>query len=144
LNGIWLSCSVAFLLGLPYLINSTAYSAVISLCIISLHVAYGLLLLCKLFSPNQFFHGPFHLGRYSKYLNTIALIWISLIVILFVLPSEYPVTPINMNYASIAFGTVFIVTSLGYILSARHWFKGPRTNISRSTNELKSSTTTES
>jgi amino acid transporter len=141
LNGIWLSCSVAFLLGLPYLINSTAYYAVTSLCIICLHVAYGLPLLCKLFSPNPFCHGPFHLGRCSSYINTIALIWISLIVILFVLPPEYPVTPINMNYASAGFGTVLIVTSLVYILSARHWFKGPRANISASTNQLKSSTT---
>ncbi|UJR11093.1 hypothetical protein I4U23_015275 [Adineta vaga] len=142
LNGVWLSCTIGFLLGLPYLINSTAYSAVTSLCTICLYVAYGLPILCKLFSPIAFPHGPFHLGRFSTYINIIALIWISLIVVLFVLPTEYPVTAINMNYASVGFGTVLIISSLVYIFSARHWFKGPRTNVSSMT-ELKSSTNSE-
>jgi len=133
---------MGFLLGLPYLINSTAYSAVTSLCTICLYVAYGVPLFCKLFSPFKFPHGPFHLGRCSSYINVIALIWILLIVVLFVLPPEYPVTAINMNYASVGFGTVLLVSSFVYIFSARHWFKGPRTNIP-TTNKSKSTISTE-
>ena len=126
---------MGFLLGLPYLINSTAYTAVTSLCTICLYVAYGLPLLCKLLSPIPFAHGPFHLGRWSRCINVIGVGWVIIIVVLFVLPPQYPVTPGNMNYASVGFGTVLLSSSLAYILSARHWFKGPRTNLSP-TNEL--------
>ncbi len=137
--GVWLSCFVGFILGLPYLINTTAYSAVTSLCTICLYVAYGLPLLCRVFSPIKFSPGPFHLGRWSIYINIIGLIWIILIVVLFVLPPEYPVTAINMNYASLGFLTVLVVSSLVYIFSARYWFKGPRINVSMG-NQSKSST----
>jgi hypothetical protein len=63
--------------------------------------------------------------------------WVIVIIVLFVLPTQYPVTPANMNYASVGFGTVLLGSSLAYVLSARHWFKGPRTNLSP-TSELES------
>ncbi|CAF0904322.1 unnamed protein product [Adineta steineri] len=139
LNAVWLSCAIGFLLGLPYLINSTAYYAVISLCTICLYVAYGLPIFCKLISPVPFPRGRFHLGRFSSYINIIAIMWVMLIVVLFVLPPEYPVTATNMNYASVGFGTLLIVTSLTYMFSARYWFKGPHTN-SLADSELKLAT----
>ena len=43
------------------------------------------------------------------------------------LPAEYPVTPLNMNYASLGVGTVIIGTSLYFIYSAKYWFRGPQT-----------------
>ncbi|CAF0929141.1 unnamed protein product [Adineta steineri] len=142
LNGVWLACLIGFLFGLPYLVNSTAYTAITSFCTICIYVAYGLPILCKLLSPIAFSHGPFHLGRCSSYLNVIALLWICLIVVLFVLPPEHPVTATNMNYSSVGFGTILLVSSFVYIFSARHWFKGPRTNVTTD-NELKSATNSE-
>jgi hypothetical protein len=132
---------MGFVLCLPYLINSTAYTAVTSLCTICLYVAYGLPLLCKLFSPIPLPRAPFRLGRCSRYIDVIALVWICLIVVLFILPSEYPVTPTNMNYASAAFGSVLLSSSLVYLFSARHWFEGPQTNIPIN-NQFKSSLVT--
>ncbi len=134
---VWLSCLIGFLLAIPYLINSTAYYAIISLYTISMNVAYGLPLLCKLLSPIPFPHGPFHLGRCSKYIDVIGVIWVLITVVLFVLPSEHPVTAVNMNYTSLVFGTAVLSISLTYIFSARHWFKGPLTNL-QPTIELKS------
>jgi uncharacterized membrane protein len=103
-----------------------------------MNVAYGLPLLCKLLSPNLFPRGPLHLGRFSPYIDAIGVIWVIITVVLFVLPPEYPVTATNMNYTSLVFGTVVIAISLAYIFSARHWFKGPLTNLPTTT-ELKSS-----
>ena len=130
LNAVRLSCLIGFLLGLPYLINSTAYSAVTSLCTVCLYIAYGLPLLCKVFSRNAFPAGPFQLGRWSFAVNLVALLWICLIVVLFVLPPESPVTFVNMNYASVGFGLVLLVSSLVFLFSARHWFRGPQMNKS--------------
>ena len=52
-----------------------------------------------------------------------------MITILFVLPPVYPVNATNMNYASVGVGAVVILSGLGYLLSARHWFQGPVTNL---------------
>ena len=130
MNAVWLSCAIGFLLGLPYLINSTAYTAIISLCTICLYVAYGLPLLCKVLFRNAFPRGPFHLGRWSHVVNVVAILWICVIVVIFVLPPEYPVTLVNMNYASLGFGSVLLISSLVFLFSARHWFRGPQMNKS--------------
>ena len=35
-------------------------------------------------------------------------------------------TPLNFNYAIIAVGVVLVGTSIAWVVSARHWFKGPK------------------
>ena len=41
---------------------------------------------------------PFSLGRYGYAVNLISTIWALLLCIACCLPTEYPVTPYNMNY----------------------------------------------
>lgn len=94
-------------------------------------------ILCKLLSPIPFARGPFHLGRCSKFIDVIGIVWVIITVVLFVLPPEHPVTATNMNYTSLVFGTAVLAISLAYIFSARYWFKGPLTNVP-TTIELKS------
>jgi hypothetical protein len=129
LNAVWLSCFIAFILALPYLGNTTAYVAITSLSTICLYISYILPVVCKLLYPNRFVHGPFHLGRFSKFINIIAFLWVCLIVILFVLPPVYPVTAVTMNYASVGVGSVIIFAGLAYFLSAKYWFQGPMINV---------------
>jgi predicted neutral ceramidase superfamily lipid hydrolase len=94
-----------------------------------MNVAYGLPLLCKVLSPIPFSRGPFHLGRFSTYIDVIGIIWVIITVVLFVLPTEHPVTATNMNYTSLVFGAAVLTISFTYIFSARYWFKGPLTNL---------------
>ena len=126
---MWLSCFIAFLLALPYLGNTTAYIALTSLSTISLYISYILPIVCKLLYPNAFLRGPLHLGRCSPFVNIIALLWICLTIILFVLPSIYPVTAVTMNYASAGVGSVVLFAGFAYFLSAKYWFQGPITNV---------------
>jgi hypothetical protein len=109
--------------------NSTAYSAIAGLSTICLYISYVLPVVCKLVYPNIFVRGPFHLGQFSVPINIIAVIWVSFIVVLFVLPPVYPVTAKTMNYASVGIGTLIISAGLGYAFSARHWFRGPISNV---------------
>ena len=129
LNAVWLSCFIAFLLSLPYRVNTTAYIAITSLSTICLYISYILPIVCKLLYPDTFIRGPFHLGNLSTLINIIALLWVCLIVILFVLPPSYPVTVISMNYASVGVGSVIVFAGLGYFVSARYWLKGPNTSF---------------
>ncbi len=129
MNAVWLSCSIAFILALPYLGNTTAYVAIISLSTICLYISYVLPVICKLLYPKRFIHGPFHLGRYSIWINIIALVWVCLIVILFILPPVYPVNPVTMNYSSVGVGSIILFAGLAYFLTAKYWFQGPMINV---------------
>lgn len=124
---MWLSCLIAVLLALPYLGNTTAYVATTSLSTISLYISYVLPVVCKLLYPHTFYRGPFHLGRLSTAINVVAVLWVCVIMVLFVLPPVYPVTAVTMNYASVGVGGVFVFAGLAYLLSARYWFRGPIT-----------------
>ncbi|CAF0862368.1 unnamed protein product, partial [Didymodactylos carnosus] len=129
LNAVWLSCFIAFIIALPYLRNTTAYSAVTSLSTICLYISYVMPIFWKLLFPKYFHPGPFNLGKWSTLIDIIAVIWVAFIVVLFVLPPLYPVTSTNMNYACVGVGAVILGSGLGYLLDARKWFQGPMTNI---------------
>jgi amino acid permease (GABA permease) len=125
-NSIWLAAVGAFILGVPYLWSTTAYAAVTSIAVIGLYIAYGIPILLRLRAGDSFQRGPWHLGRWSRPIGMIAVGWIGLIAILFILPQVAPITLLTFNYAIVAVFAVLIGTTLGWVLSARRWFKGPK------------------
>ncbi|KAG0748619.1 hypothetical protein G6F62_002227 [Rhizopus arrhizus] len=129
INAVWFSVLVASLLGLPSLGNSTAFSAITSVATIGLYISYGVPIFAKLVNRKQFIRGPLHLGRFSDIIGLISVFWIVLITILFVLPPDYPVDPVNMNYACLAVGAVLLGAGGRYAIDARKWFKGPVINL---------------
>jgi len=125
-NAIWLAAGGAFLLGLPYLINYTAYAAVTSIAVIGLYIAYVIPTLLRLFLGNEFRRGPWHLGRWSIPIGCIAVVWVAFITVLFMLPQLSPITLETFNYAPIAVLVVLGFAGIWWVVSARHWFTGPR------------------
>src|SRR6202047_4928727 len=125
-NAIWLAAAGALLLGLPYLWNSTAYAAVTSIAVIGLYVAYVLPTFLRLRLGSAFQRGPWHLGRWSRPIGIIAVAWVVIITILFILPTAFPVTLANFNYTIVAVGGGAIGTGVWWVVSARHWFTGPK------------------
>jgi amino acid transporter len=125
-NSIWLAVVGAFILWLPYLYNPSAYFAVISIAVIGLYIAYGIPIFLRLRAGDSFKPGPWNLGRWSRPIGIIAVAWICLISILFVLPTVFPVTLGNFNYTIVAFAVVLGGTSIWWVVSAKNWFKGPR------------------
>jgi amino acid permease (GABA permease) len=125
-NAIWLAAGGAFLLGLPYLGNQTAYAAVTSIAVIGLYIAYVLPTLLRLMQGESFQRGPWHLGRWSRPIGIIAVIWVAFITVLFMLPQASPVTAKNFNYAPIAVLAVIGFAGIYWQVSARHWFTGPK------------------
>jgi len=123
-NAILLSVACAFILAIPTVFNYTGYFAVTSIATIGLYIAYGIPILLRLFSKN-FVAGPWHLGAWSKPIGTIAVIWIVLISILFMLPSAYPINPGNFNYAPVAVLGTLLIVGIWWLVSAHNWFKGP-------------------
>ncbi|MET7279143.1 amino acid permease [Kribbella sp. NPDC005582] len=125
-NAIWLAAGGAFVLGLPYLWNQTAYAAVTSIAVIGLYIAYVLPTLLRLIQGNNFVPGPWSLGRWSRPIGIIAIVWVAFITVLFMLPQASPITSKNFNYTPIAVLVVLGFAAAYWFLSARRWFTGPK------------------
>ncbi|MYS60275.1 MULTISPECIES: amino acid permease [Streptomycetaceae] len=121
-NAVWLAALGALALGLPYLINSTAYAAVTSIATIGLCLSYVIPTYLRLRQGSRFERGPWHLGRWSTPVGAVAVGWVTVITVLFMLPQSSPVTPETFNYAPLAVLAVLGFATTWWIASARHWF----------------------
>jgi amino acid permease (GABA permease) len=125
-NAIWLAAVGALILGLPYLWNYAAYAAVTSIAVIGLYIAYVTPTFLRLRQGANFKRGPWHLGRWSKPVGIIAVIWVVIITILFMLPQVGPITATTFNYSVVAVLVVIGFAGIYWLVSARKWFTGPR------------------
>jgi hypothetical protein len=51
---------------------------------------------------------------------------VTIICILFILPTVFPPTLGNFNYTIVAVAVVGVGTGIWWLVSARHWFTGPK------------------
>jgi len=115
---------------LQYLGSEVAFQAMVSIATIGLYIAYALPIFFRVtLARKSFIPGPFNLGRYGVLVGWIAVLWVATISILFSLPVTYPITNETLNYTPVAVGGLLILTISSWILSARHWFRGPVTNV---------------
>lgn len=122
---VWLACTLSFILGLPSLGSSVAFSAATSIATIGLYISYGIPIVLRLWNHKDFERGPFHLGRFSYPVAIVAVLWICLISVVFILPQATPVNSQTLNYAVVAVGIVVLYSVTFWLVSARKWFKGP-------------------
>ncbi len=116
----------AFVLGVPYLWSTTAYAAITSIATIGLYIAYVIPTLLRRLTGDRFQPGPWHLGRFSAVIGWVGIIWVGIIVILFMLPEVSPIEVHTFNYAVVAVAVVLIFAGGWWLISARHWFTGPK------------------
>ncbi|GJN18433.1 hypothetical protein PR202_gb05596 [Eleusine coracana subsp. coracana] len=130
INAVWLSAFIAFCMALTSLGSLVAFQAMVSIATIGLYISYALPILFRVtLARKHFVPGPFNLGRYGVLVGSVAVLWVATITVLFSLPVTYPVTKDTLNYTPVAVGGLFILVLSSWILSARHWFKGPVTNL---------------
>ena len=125
-NAIWLAAAGALILGLPYLWNNAAYAAVTSIAVIGLYIAYVMPTFLRLRRGESFQRGPWHLGRWSYVVGWIAVTWVVIITILFILPVYSPITHSNFNYTIVAVAVVLGFAGIYWVVSAKNWFTGPK------------------
>jgi amino acid permease (GABA permease) len=127
-NSIWLCVTISTLLVLPSLWNKTAYAAATSIAVIGLYIAYVGPVLLRRLSPD-FRPGPWNLGRWSALIGWIAIVWVGIICVLFILPTQSPITVSTFNYTIVAVVVVVGLATIWWFASARRWFTGPRQNL---------------
>jgi amino acid transporter len=124
---VWLAAFLAFCLGLPSLGSSVAFTAATSISVIGLYISYGTPILIGLIFSREFKtrKGPFNLGRFSRPIALVAVLWIGFITIIFCLPTTNPVTSQTLNYTVVAVGIIAIFSFGSWFLWAHRWFVGP-------------------
>jgi amino acid transporter len=123
-NAIILAAVAAFVLAIPTVFNYTSYLAITSIAVIGLYIAYVIPIFLRQFST-EFRPGPWHLGAWSRPIGWIAVIWVVFISVLFMLPTVTPITRDNFNYTPVVVLGVILLVTIWWLVSARHWFKGP-------------------
>ncbi|TVU34524.1 hypothetical protein EJB05_16359 [Eragrostis curvula] len=130
INAVWLSAFIAFCMALTSLGSLVAFQAMVSIATIGLYISYALPILFRVtLARKHFVPGPFNLGRYGVLVGSVAVLWVATITVLFSLPVTYPVTKDTLNYTPVAVGGLFFIVLSSWLFSARHWFKGPVTNL---------------
>lgn len=120
-NSIWLCIVLSIILASPALFSTTAYLAVTSIAVIGLYIAYVVPVFLRRLRPD-FVPGPWNLGRYSTVVGWVAVVWVAVICVLFVLPPAYPVTASTFNYAPIAVAVVAVFATVTWFVGGRHHF----------------------
>ena len=103
-----------------------AFFAIVSIGTVGLYVSYGIPIFLRMRSKT-FQQGPWNLGKWSGLVNTIAVVWVVIVMLLFFAPAFYPWnTAVDINWSGPVFIAVMGIIFLWYGLSARKWFTGPK------------------
>jgi len=130
---VWLIAVLSWALMLPTLSNAAVgYLVGTSIAVIGLYIAFGLPILLRLRQGDRFEKGAWSLGPHYRWIDTLALIWIAFICILFLMPVTPTGIPFKegfdwnvVNYAPLTVGGALLLFGGWYLLSAHKWFKGP-------------------
>jgi amino acid transporter len=130
-------CVLSALITLPALTSNAAgipvaFFAVVSVAVIGLYIAYVMPVYLRLRAGDSFQPGSWTLGAKYKWVNTIAVGWVAISVIIFSLPFTPAAVPWNdefdwsaLNYAPLMVGGVFLAVGLWWVLGAKNTYKGP-------------------
>jgi amino acid transporter len=142
-NSVWAICVLAWALMLPTLKNPViGYAVGTSIAVIGLYIAFVLPIFLRYRAKEKFERGAWHLGKHYKWIDPLAILWIIVICVLFLLPlfpdgipgnsavvgTNHFLVTVNwadVNYAPLTVGGAFILFGGWWIISAKNWFKGP-------------------
>src|SRR5215207_518873 len=135
------SCGLAGLITLPALSSNeagipVAFCAVVSIAVIGLYIAYVTPVYLRLRAGDQFEPGGWTLGAKYRWVNTIAVVWVILCVIIFSLPFTPAGVPFDddftwsgVNYSPLMVIAVIGAVGIWWLVSAKKTYKGPVSTI---------------
>ncbi|OXY90386.1 amino acid permease, partial [Streptomyces diastatochromogenes] len=124
-KAVWLAVACSLALVVPGWWSHTAFTAIVSVNVVGLFLAYAVPIFLRLRLGDEFQPGPWHLGPWGKPIGWLAVVWIVLSSVLFMLPQASPITVDSFNYAPIALAVVLVVATVWWFATARRRFQGP-------------------
>ena len=148
-NAVMAVAAFALILTLPALKGNkdgvtVAFTAVVSIGVIGLYIAYVIPIFLRWRMKDSFVPGPWTLGSKYRWMNVVAVVEVIIIVVIyFNLPFSSGGVPWEsdfdwslFNYTPVVTGGVALAVGLWWALSAKNWFKGPRHTIEDIDREL--------
>jgi amino acid transporter len=137
-NAVIAIAVLAWALMLPTLLNgAVGYLVGTSIAVIGLYIAFVLPIILRIRQGDRFEAGAWSLGRHYKWISPIAVAWIGVVCVLFLLPVSPKGIPGAadfdwnvVNYAPLTVGGALLLFGGWYVLSARKWFTGPVREVS--------------
>jgi amino acid transporter len=141
-NAVIAVAVLALILTLPALKGNkdgitVAFTAVVSIGVIGLYIAYIIPIFLRVRMGDRFEPGPWNLGRHYKWLGIVAITEVIIVVVIgFNLPFSSSGVPWEsdfewslFNYTPVVTGGMFAIVGIWWLASARKTFKGPRTTV---------------
>ncbi|MGL5809909.1 MAG: amino acid permease, partial [Nocardioides sp.] len=148
-NAVLVSAVIAALITLPALVEvnigtaeapiivPVAFYAVVSVAVIGLYLAFLIPIYLRWRAGDSFQQGSWNLGNHWRWMAPLACAEIAIISVYFILPFTPAANPFNgdifewkfVNYAPILTGGTLLLLWLGWHLSVKNWFTGPKTTI---------------
>jgi amino acid transporter len=148
-NAVIAVAVLALILTLPALKGNkdgatVAFTAVVSIGVIGLYIAYVIPIFLRWRAGSSFVPGPWTLGAKYKWMNLVAVAEVAIIVVIgFNMPFSSSGVPWEsdfdwslFNYTPVVTGGVFLLVGAWWLLSARHTFTGPRHTVQELEAEL--------
>jgi amino acid transporter len=148
-NAVLAVSALALILTLPALKGNkdgvtVAFTAVVSIGVIGLYIAYVIPIFLRWRMGDAFDVGPWNLGKKYRWMNLVAVGEVIIVVIIyFNLPFASGGVPFKkgfdwslFNYTPVVTGGVFIIVGVWWLISARHTFKGPQLTVAQLDEEL--------
>ena len=119
---VWVSAAAALVVAAW----AQALAAMTALSTIALYASYALPIVYAFFARREgrLSTGPFTLGRWSSMVNGIAIAWVAIVTVLFVLPPNV--------LAGYGFLAALVLITLMWVLWAKQRFPGPKVTAERS------------
>ena len=129
---VWAIGFLAWALMIPVIWNFLiGYAVGTSIAVIGLYVAFILPVILRFRLGDRFETGAWTLGRHYRWIDLVAIVWVAIITVLFLLPLYKAGVPWEddftweaANYAPVTVGGALLLFGGWYWLSARRWFKG--------------------
>ena len=109
-----------------------AFLAVVSVTTIALYIAYTIPVFLRWRMGDRFKTGSWTLGAKYKWINPVAIAWVAICTVFFILPFTSTGVPGNskfswssFNYAPVVMLIVFLAVEIYWQLGAKRHFKGP-------------------
>ncbi|OXV05643.1 hypothetical protein Egran_06588 [Elaphomyces granulatus] len=112
--------------------GSTAIAALFSIGAIAQYVAFAIPIAVRVFFVgNRFRRGPWHLGRFSRPIGGMGVMFVLLMLPILCLPTTVgsDLTAEGMNWTCLVYGAPMFAVTLWWVIDARKWFEGPKVNI---------------
>jgi amino acid transporter len=123
---------------------TVAFTAVVSIGVIGLYIAYVIPIFLRWRMGSAFQPGPWTLGNKYKWMNLVAVAEVAIVVVVgFDMPFSSSGVPWEsdfdwslFNYTPLVTGGVFLAVGAWWLISARHTFTGPRHTVAEIDAEL--------